>query len=134
MEQTRKQELQEELNNIRAKEIEAQLIKEEELNSSSKVIQSAKDADAEREVKLKDVKSHNFIMRGDFFLKFFIAVTISAAFIYSVISGVSVQQETDLLGNSSSGSHFQIISVLGPLFGAIIQYYFGKNKAGSNGE
>ena len=132
--ETRKQELQEELNSIRSKEIEAQLIKEEELGSSVEAIQKIKDADTAREVKIKDVKSHNFIMKGDFLLKFFIAITISAAFIYTVITGVNVQQETDLLGNSSSGSHFQIISVLGPLFGAIIQYYFGKNKAGSNGE
>ena len=134
MAQTRKQELQEELNNIRAKEIETQLIKEEELNTSSYAVQSAKDAESARALQESETKSHTFIMKGDFLLKFFIAVTISAAFIYSVISGVSVQQETNLLGNSSGGSHFQIISVLGPLFGAIIQYYFGKNKAASNGE
>ena len=131
--ETRKQELLKEINDIRAKEIEAQLIKEEELGSSAETILKLENAKAVRNLEKYDQKSHNFIMKGDFILKFVIASVISGAFIYTVITGVNAKQATDLLG-SSSGSHFQIISVLGPLFGAIIQYYFGKNKAASNGE
>ena len=114
----RKEELLEELAVIEKREM-------------AKKLEELKDIDSSlaSKIEAKSAKVHNDIMYGDFLIKFAIAVSIGLAFIYTVIEGVhngSVGQKASV--------HFQMISVLGPLFGAVLQYYFGKNKAGANGE
>ena len=114
----RKKELLDELEAIEKKEM-------------AKKLEELKDIDSSltSRLKEKEVKVHNHIMYGDFFIKFIIAISIGLAFMYTVIQGV----HNGSVGTKAS-VHFQMISVLGPLFGAVLQYYFGKNKAGANGE
>ena len=138
MEQTRKQELQEELNNIRAKEIEDQLIKDEELGSSVGAIQKAKDAEAIRNERKIEAKTHRAVTIGDFILKFTIASAISGAFMYIVYAGsqMPITKASALIGAAPTKDNglFQLLSVVGPLFGMVLSYYFGKSKSSVNGE
>ena len=121
----RKEELQQELDAIQKKEMAAKL---QELNS----IESSVDA----QLRLKEAKSHNFVMKGDFFVKFLAALVISAAFIYIVIQGTMAEMQTGLVGSPASNASvfFQLLSVVGPLQGMILQYFFGTSKASANGE
>ena len=119
----RKEELQIELNDIKKKEMAKKL---EDLNSL--------EASVESQVKLKDSKSHRHIMYGDFAIKLLVAVGVTAAFMHVVYTGNVDAMQPDLLGNKSPNGNFQLLSVLGPLFGMVLQYYFGKNKSGANGE
>ena len=47
-----------------------------------------------------------------------------------------VVKSTDLIGVTSSKGNglFQLLSVVGPLFGMVLSYYFGKTKSSINGE
>ena len=157
MSQTRKQELQEELNNIRAQEIEAKLKESEELESSAIAIQQVQAAKAKSELNIATTKadaelkvemaksdhaqkkienkSHMFVTMGDFLLKFGIAFSISAAFLYIVYTGSMASVDEELIGGTSkTSSLFNLLSVVGPLFGMVLNYYFGKGKSSINGE
>ena len=138
MEQTRKQELQEELNSIRAQEIENQLLKEEELGSSAEAIQKSEDAKASRNERRIEAITHRAVTVGDFILKFTIAAAISGAFMYIVWAGsqMPITKASELIGASPSKDNglFQLLSVVGPLFGMVLSYYFGKSKSSINGE
>ena len=119
----RKQELQDELKGIEKKEMEKKL---KELGHLEESVES--------QLKLKEAKSHSHIMYGDFLIKLFVAVSVSAAFMHVVYTGNVDAMETNLIGETAPNGNFQLLSVLGPLFGMVLQYYFGKNKAGANGE
>ena len=160
MAQTRKQELQEELNKIRALEIEKDLKVAEGVESSATAIQriEASKAKAELEISMAkadaDLKvetaksdnyqkklesfSHRFVTMGDFMLKFCIASAISCAFMYIVYAGsqAPVVKASELIGASTTKDNglFQLLSVVGPLFGMVLSYYFGKSKSSINGE
>ena len=143
---TRKEELQEELSSIKAKELELQLAELDEVEGSAfsiEKIESARadrlervaNAAAERDIKIRESKSHDKVMFGDFILKFLIAIAVSAAFIYIIYTGSMASVEEELIGGKSkSSSLFNLLSVVGPLFGMVLQYYFGSKKAASNGE
>ena len=120
---TRKEELKSELAAIQKKEMAEKL---KELNSIESSVES--------QVKLSEVKSHRNIMYGDFLIKLLIGVAVTLAFIHIVYTGNVDAMETDLIGQTSTNGNFQLLSVVGPLFGMVLQYYFGKNKAGANGE
>ena len=116
---TRKEELSKELEAIEKKEMAKKLEELKEVDGS-----------IDSQIKMKTAKAHDSVMYTDLTIKFLIAVAISIAFIYTVIQGV----HNGSTGSTKASVHFQMISVLGPLFGAVLQYYFGKNKAGANGE
>lgn len=121
---SRKLELKTELDAIHKKEM------------AEKVEEMAKiDGSIDSKIKIANVRMHNGIMFGDFMIKFFMALFIALAFFYTVYTGVN-DESAGLVTKTTikSNVHFQMISVLGPLFGAIIQYYFGKTKSASNGE
>ncbi len=84
--------------------------------------------------KTEEQKAHNFVMRGDFLLKFIMASGILASFVWIVYTGNVDAMEEKGFSVGSGGGNFQLLSVVGPLFGMVLQYYFGKNKAGANGE
>ena len=119
----RKDELQSELKAIEKKEMEKALC---ELNHL--------EASVDSKLKLKEAQSHSHIMYGDFLIKLFVAVGVTAAFMHVVYTGNVDAMEQNLIGETSPNGNFQLLSVLGPLFGMVLQYYFGKNKAGANGE
>ena len=154
---TRRQELLEELNKIRSKEVNEQLINLESIEGSAIAQLELEKAKADHKVKLECAKaeheikvaeskaaisekkvesaSHKIIMIGDFLLKFFIAIIVSAAFIYIVFTGSMASVEEELIGaGSKTSSLFNLLSVVGPLFGMVLQYYFGSKKKSSNGE
>ena len=80
-------------------------------------------------------KNHNFVMRGDFLIKFLMAVAVSSAFIYIVYTGnVEAMEGAKGFSVGAGAGNFQLLSVVGPLFGMVMSYYFGKSKAGANGE
>ena len=114
----RKQELQEELSRIQEAEIRKKL---DEMQSVESGIQA--------KLQLEKEEMHHNVIKVDLFIKTVIALAISIAFFYTVVQGVH---------HGTSGTkasvHFQMISVLGPLFGAVLQYFYGKSKAGANGE
>ena len=120
---TRKDELKQELDAINKKEMEKKL---EELHSIESSVKS--------QVKLSEVKSHRNIMYGDFAIKLLVAAGVTIAFMHVVYTGNVDAMETNLIGETAPNGNFQLLSVLGPLFGMVLQYYFGKNKAGANGE
>ena len=115
---SRKEELEKQLKIINDKEMADRL---EELKHI--------DGSIDSQIRISQEKTHDNIMMGDFLIKFFMAIAVAGGFFFTVKEGV-------LNGNvgAKASVHFQMISVLGPLFGMILQYYFGKNKAGSNGE
>ena len=122
---TRKEDLKKELKAIQDKEI-AQKLKD--LDGIEESIES--------KIKYQDAVAHKWIMGGDFLIKLFVAVGVTAAFMHVVYTGNIDAMESGkvLIDGSSGNGNFQLLSVLGPLFGMVLQYYFGKNKAGSNGE
>ena len=138
MEQTRKQELQEELNNIRAQEIETKLKEAEGLEDSAMTLEKVECAKADRYEKKIEAKTHRAVTLGDFALKFVIASAISGAFMYIVWAGsqMPITKASELIGASPSKDNglFQLLSVVGPLFGMVLSYYFGKSKSSVNGE
>ena len=153
----RKQELLDELNKIRGKEIEKQLIELDKTESSAVAIQHIEQAKAKsaldiecaktaNDLKIENAKSenkrkniehmtHRAVTIGDFSLKFLIASAVSGAFMYIVWTGSMASVEEELIGGSSkSTSLFNLLSVVGPLFGMVLSYYFGKTKSSVNGE
>ena len=122
---TRKEELQQELSSIENKEMEAKLTELNHLESS-----------VESQLKLTEAKSHRNIMYGDFAIKIAVAFGVTAAFMHVVYTGnaEAMTNDSEFGLVSASNGNFQLLSVLGPLFGMVLQYYFGKNKAGANGE
>ena len=123
---TRKEELQQELSSIENKEMEARLT---ELNH----IESSVDS----QLKLGEAKSHRIIMYGDFAIKLLVAAGVTAAFMYVVVSGnMDAMESPNTFQQAVAGGNgnFQLLSVLGPLFGMVLQYYFGTKKKSANGE
>ena len=120
---TRKEELKQELKSIETKEMEKKLKELDHLEAS-----------VESKLKLADAKTHRWIIFADSALKTLFGMAIIAAFIHIVYTGNVDAMETNLIGERSSNGNFQLLSVVGPLFGVVLQYYFGKNKAGANGE
>ena len=124
--QSRKEELKKELKAIQDKEMAEKL---KDLNHLEGSVEST--------LKLKDAQSHRNIMYGDFFIKFAMALFVSLAFIHIVYTG-NVDAMTEgqkLIGAKTVGNgNFQLLSVVGPLFGMILQYYFGTKKKSANGE
>ena len=132
---TRKEELKDELNAIRAKELEQELAKSEALAGNVESIQKVEDAKANRYERQQAAKSARWIMFGDFSIKFSIALFVSAAFIYIIWTGSMASVEEELIGGGSkTSSLFNLLSVVGPLFGMVLQYYFGTKKKSANGE
>ncbi len=132
---TRKEELLSELNDIKSKELQSELDKSYQLAGSADTVEKIQDAKAERYERQQSAKSHRWIMFGDFSIKFFIAFAVSGAFMYIVHAGSIASVDEELIGGTSkTSSLFNLLSVVGPLFGMVLQYYFGKNKAGANGE
>ena len=122
---SRKEELQGELDAIKKKELAKKL---EDLNHLEDSVKS--------QVKLSETKSHKNIMYGDFAIKFLMALFISVSFLHIVYTGnVDAMSEGQILvGESSGNGNFQLLSVIGPLFGMVLSYYFGKSKSSANGE
>ena len=120
---TRKEELQQELDGINKKEMASKLKDLSSLNES-----------VDSKLKLQEASTHKWIMYGDFSIKLLVAIGVTAAFMHVVYTGNVDAMESDLIGGTSPNGNFQLLSVLGPLFGMVLQYYFGKNKAGVNGE
>ena len=122
---TRKDELKQELNSIEKKEMEKKL---KELGSLESSVDS--------QIKLSESKGHRWIMFGDFTIKFAMALFVSVAFIHIVYTGnVDAMSAKDaLVGTTVGNGNFQLLSVVGPLFGMILQYYFGTKKKSANGE
>ena len=122
---TRKEELQKELDAIKSKEMATKL---KDLNSL--------EASVDSQVRLAETKSHRNIMYGDFAIKIAVAFGVTAAFMHVVYTGnaEAMSDPNTFQQAVSSNGNFQLLSVLGPLFGMVLQYYFGKNKAGANGE
>ena len=120
---TRKEELEKELDIIHKKEMSEKLKDLKGLNES-----------VENKLRVQDAIAHKWIMGGDFLIKLFVAVGVTAAFMHVVYTGNAESMGTDNNFTVGGSGNFQLLSVLGPLFGMVLQYYFGKNKAGSNGE
>ena len=120
---TRKEELQQELDAIQRKEVEAKL---KDLNNLEGSVDS--------QLKLADAKGANFIMKGDFWIKLLIGAGVTFAFLFTVWKGTMVSVQEGVTGGSESSSLFNLLSVVGPLFGIVLQYYFGTKKKSSNGE
>ena len=120
---TRKEDLKKELKAIQDKEIAEKL---KDLDGLKESVDS--------KIKYQDAVAHKWIMGGDFLIKLFVAVGVTAAFMHVVYTGNVDAMEQNLIGEASPNGNFQLLSVLGPLFGMVLQYYFGKNKAGVNGE
>ena len=119
----RKEDLQAELKAIEKKEMAKKLEDVKTINEH-----------VDNKIKYQDAIAHKWIMGGDFLIKLFVAVSVSAAFMHVVYTGNVDAMESDLIGGTAPNGNFQLLSVLGPLFGMVLQYYFGKNKAGANGE
>ena len=115
---TRKEELQVELKAIQDKEMAAKL---KELSHLEESVDS--------QIQIEEAKSHKFVMKGDFWIKLLSALGITGAFFYVAITTHHAGM-TEVYGSGSG----DLLSVLGPLFGIVLQYYFGKSKAGANGE
>ena len=107
---------------------ELQAIEKREM---AKKLEELKDVEGSMEAKIRmqEATAHDSVLYVDLLIKLAMAIAIGGAFFFTIYEGVI---------NGSVGAkasvHFQMISVLGPLFGAVLQYYFGKNKAGANGE
>ena len=116
---TRKEELQAELKAIQDKEIAKKL---QELSHLEESVDS--------QIAIEEAKSHKFVMKGDFWIKLLSALGITGAFFYVAITSHHAGMNAIYSGSENSS----LLSVLGPLFGIVLQYYFGKSKAGANGE
>ena len=156
--ETRKQELLNELNKIRSKEVNEKLIELENVEGSAIAQLELEKAKADHKVKVEcskadheikvatakakldkeknDSRAHNWVMGGDFLIKFLMALFISVSFLHIVYTGnVDAMSEGQILvGESSGNGNFQLLSVIGPLFGMVLSYYFGKSKSSANGE
>ena len=154
---TRKQELLEELNKIRSKEVEAQLLGFENVEGSAIAQLELEKAKTDHKVKVEcskadheikvatakaklskernDSRAHNWVMGGDFLIKFLMALFISISFLHIVYTGnVEAMGTKTLIGDTKGNGNFQLLSVIGPLFGMVLSYYFGKSKSSANGE
>lgn len=119
---TRKEEIQKELDAIHKKEM-ADKLKE------LKTVEGSID----NQLRLEEARSHKFVMKGDFIIKFCMALFVSVAFMYVVWTG-NTMEPSRLVGDPLQDNNFQLLSVLGPLFGLVLSYYFGTTKASANGE
>ena len=121
----RKQDLQDELKAIEKKEMAAKLESVKEINEH-----------VDNKIKYQDAVAHKWIMFGDFGIKFIMALFVSIAFMHVVYTGNVDAMSGDgaLIGAPAGNGNFQLLSVLGPLFGLVLSYYFGKSKASANGE
>ena len=120
---TRKEELQKELSVIEEKELSVKLKEVQHLEGS-----------IENKLKLESSRAHKYIMYGDFGIKFCMALFVSIAFMYVVWTGNTMETQPGLIGSVPNNSNFELLSVLGPLFGLVLSYYFGTTKASANGE
>ena len=122
---TRKEELKKELGVIEEKEMAVKLKDLKGLNET-----------VDNKIKYQNAIAHKWIMGGDFLIKLGVAVGVTAAFMHVVYTGnvEAMSGDGGLIGAPAGNGNFQLLSVLGPLFGMVLQYYFGKNKAGANGE
>ena len=122
---TRKEELQKELNVIEEKELSVKLKEMKNIEGS-----------IDNKLKLEEASAHKYIMYGDFIIKLIVALFVSVAFMHVVYTGNVDAMSGDgaLIGAPAGNGNFQLLSVLGPLFGLVLSYYFGKSKASANGE
>ena len=133
--ESRKQELLKELQEIKHKEVKAEIEKSTDLAGSADNIIKIEESKAKLHKEKKDSLVHVWVMGGDFLIKFLMALFISLAFLHIVYTGnVEAMEGTSLIGESTSNGNFQLLSVIGPLFGMVLSYYFGKSKASANGE
>ena len=133
--ESRKQELLQELQEIKSKEIAIEVEKSTELAGGADSLIKVEEAKARISKEKKDALVHTWVMGGDFLIKFLMALFISVAFLHIVYTGaIDGMEKTNLIGESSGNGNFQLLSVIGPLFGMVLSYYFGKSKASANGE
>ena len=133
--ESRKEELLAELQEIKSKEVQAEIEKSTELAGGAENIIKLEEAKTKAYKEKKDALSHSIVMGGDFLIKFLMALFISIAFLHIVYTGnVDAMASTNLIGETSTNGNFQLLSVIGPLFGMVLSYYFGKSKASANGE
>ena len=133
--ESRKQELLTELQEIKRKEIKAEIDKSTEMAGSAESIIKIEESKAKISKDKRDSIVHTWVMGGDFLIKFLMALFISLAFLHIVYTGnVDAMEGQNLIGESTSSGNFQLLSVIGPLFGMVLSYYFGKSKASANGE
>ena len=132
---TRKQELLGELQEIKAKEVQIEIDKSTEMAGGADNLIRVEQAKAKIKKDRSDANAHKWVMFGDFTIKFLMALFISLAFLHIVYTGnVDAMGSTNLVGETSSNGNFQLLSVIGPLFGMVLSYYFGKTKSSANGE
>ena len=116
MKTTRKDELIDELKQIQGKQIE-------------KTVNELKPDPP------KSNRAHDTVMYFDLLIKFCVAVAVSASFLYIVYTGnVEAMEGAKGFSVGAGAGNFQLLSVVGPLFGMVMSYYFGKSKASANGE
>ena len=133
--ESRKQELLSELQEIKTQEVQAEIEKSTELAGGAENLIKLEEAKAKREKDREEATAHKNIMYGDFIIKLLVAAGVTGAFMHVVWTGNQEAMEaSSLIGEAAGSGNFQLLSVLGPLFGMVLQYYFGKNKAGANGE
>ena len=134
--ESRKQELLSELQEIKSKEIAIEVEKSTELAGGAENLIKLEEAKAKLYKEKQDAKVHTWVMGGDFLIKFLMALFIAVAFLYIVYTGnvEAMAGSKSLIGESSGNGNFQLLSVIGPLFGMVLSYYFGKSKASANGE
>ena len=133
--ESRKQELLSELQEIKTQEVQAEIEKSTELAGGAENLIKLEEAKAKREKDKEEATAHKNIMYGDFIIKLLVAAGVTGAFMHVVWTGnQDAMAASSLIGEAASSGNFQLLSVLGPLFGMVLQYYFGKNKAGANGE
>ena len=133
--ESRKQELLSELQEIKTQEVQAEIEKSTELAGGAENLIKLEEAKAKREKDKEEATAHKNIMYGDFIIKLLVAAGVTGAFMHVVWTGNQEAMEaSSLIGEAANSGNFQLLSVLGPLFGMVLQYYFGKNKAGANGE
>lgn len=120
---SRKLELQEELKKIHQKEVE------KELSNYDKAIKDRFDI-TEDKVKLAEIGMKKKMALGDFIIKLSVALGVSASFFYIVVTGheMPIVDAIEYMPANKSSNKFSILSVVGPLFGMVLQYYFGKRQ------
>ena len=133
--ESRKQELLSELQEIKHKEVQAEIDKSTEMAGGAENIIKVEEAKVKLHKEKQDATVHKWVMGGDFLIKFLMALFISIAFLHIVYTGnEDAMSSTNLIGETSNNGNFQLLSVIGPLFGMVLSYYFGKSKASANGE
>ena len=80
---TRKEELKQELHGIEAKEMQDKLDQLGPIEGS-----------IDQQLRIKEAKNHSFVIKGDFLLKFIVALVVSAVFMYAVIAGLMAKSES----------------------------------------